>query len=302
MATSDPVELIHSIGEAQARSDALRAAGRRLAVVPTMGCLHAGHRSLVDAARRRSDAVWLTIFVNPTQFGPGEDFERYPRTLAADLACCREAGVDAVFLPTVEEMYPDGAETWVAVADLTRPLCGRGRPGHFRGVTTVVTKLLLATRPAVAVFGEKDFQQLAVIRRMVRDLHFGVEIVGGAIVREADGVALSSRNALLDPETRRQARVLVRGLGAAEQALAGGERRTAALLQLVSLELEKAPRGRVEYAELRDPESLEPAPALLACPTLLALAVVFAAAGGPVRLIDNRVLTPHPSVEDRPCS
>jgi len=296
------VHLIHSVREAQARSDALRAAGRRLAVVPTMGCLHAGHRSLVDEAHRRADAVWLTIFVNPTQFGPDEDFERYPRTLEADLACCREAGVDAVFLPPVEELYPDGAQTWVEVAELTRPLCGRDRPGHFRGVTTVVAKLLLATRPDLAVFGEKDFQQLAVIRRLARDLPLGVEIVGAPIVREADGVALSSRNALLDPETRREARVLSRALEAAERAVAAGERRRAALLRVVAQELEKAPRARVDYAELRDPERLEPATELLTGPTLLALAVVFAADGGPVRLIDNRVLTPHPSAEDRPCS
>jgi len=296
------VELIHSVREAQARSDALRAAGRRLALVPTMGCLHAGHLSLVDEARRRADAVWLSIFVNPTQFGPGEDFERYPRTLDADLACCRTAGVDAVFLPAVEELYPEGSETWVEVGELTRPLCGRDRPGHFRGVTTVVTKLLLATRPTLAVFGEKDFQQLAVVRRLARDLPLGVEILGAPIVREDDGLALSSRNALLDPETRREARVLSRALDAAERAVAAGERRTAALLQAVTLELGKAPRGRIDYAELRDPERLAPSAERIPGPTLLALAVVFSADSGPVRLIDNRVLTPHPSAEDRPCS
>jgi len=302
------VELLETVRDAQARSDALRAAGRRLAVVPTMGCLHAGHLSLVEAARRHADVVWVTIFVNPTQFGPGEDFERYPRTREADLAACRQAGVDAVFLPPAEEMYPEGAQSWVTVSDLTRPLCGKDRPGHFRGVTTVVTKLFHATRPAVAVFGEKDFQQLAVIRRMARDLLFDVEIVGASIAREADGVARSSRNALLDPECRREARVLSRALGAAECAVAAGERRAAALLQLVSLELGKAPRGRVDYAELRDPETLEPAPPELAGPALLALAVVFEADGGPVRLIDNRVLrpaaseAPQPALEERPCS
>ncbi|HKJ25036.1 MAG TPA: pantoate--beta-alanine ligase [Myxococcota bacterium] len=296
------MERIRSVREAQARSDALRAAGRRLAVVPTMGCLHAGHLSLVAEAKRHADVVWLTIFVNPTQFGPGEDFERYPRTLEADLEACRAAGVDAVFLPPVDEMYPPGAQTWVDVAELTQPLCGRDRPVHFRGVTTVVTKLFTATKPAVAVFGEKDFQQLAVIRRMVRDLHFDVRIVGGAIAREADGVAMSSRNALLDAETRSQAPVLSRALEAAERALAAGERRREALLALARLELGKAPRGHVDYAELRDPDTLEPAPAELAGPMLLALAVRFDADGGPVRLIDNRVLTPHPSLENRPCS
>jgi len=294
--------LIERVAEAQARSDALRREGRRLALVPTMGCLHEGHLSLVDEARRHADVVWLSIFVNPTQFGPGEDFERYPRTLEADLAACRARGLDAVFLPPVADLYPEGAQTWVDVADLSRPLCGQDRPGHFRGVTTVVAKLFLATKPAVAVFGEKDFQQLAVIRRMARDLCFDVEIVGGAIAREADGVAMSSRNRLLDPATRREARVLSRALGAAERAVAAGERRGAALLHLAGLELEKAPHGRVDYAELRDPTSLEPAPPELTGPTLLALAVRFDAAGGAVRLIDNRVLTPHPSLEDRPCS
>jgi len=296
------MDRIESVAEAQARSDALRGAGWRLAVVPTMGCLHAGHLSLVAEARKYADVVWLTIFVNPTQFGPGEDFERYPRTLPADLAACRAAGVDAVFVPAVAEMYPEGAQTWVDVAELTRPLCGQGRPGHFRGVTTVVTKLFAATKPAVAVFGEKDFQQLAVIRRMVRDLHFDVSIVAGAIAREADGVAMSSRNALLDPETRRQAPALVRALEAAERAVAAGERRRDALLAFARLELGKAPRGRVDYVELRCPETLGPAPAEIVGPTLLALAVRFEADGGPVRLIDNRVLIPHPSLEDRPCS
>jgi pantoate--beta-alanine ligase len=296
------VERIGSVREAQGRSGALRAAGRRLALVPTMGCLHEGHLSLVRRARRHADVVWLSIFVNPTQFGPGEDFERYPRTLEADLALCAQEGVDAVFLPPVAEMYPAGAQTWVEVAELSRPLCGRDRPGHFRGVATVVAKLLLATRPQVAVFGEKDFQQLAVIRRMVRDLGLDVEIVGAPISREDDGVARSSRNRLLDPETRRQACVLSRALAAAESALVAGERRTAALAQLVRLELEKAPRARIDYAELRDPESLAPAPARLSGPTLLALAVRFQADGGVVRLIDNRVLIPPSPAEERPCS
>ncbi|NNL67692.1 MAG: pantoate--beta-alanine ligase [Myxococcales bacterium] len=310
------METIHSVADAQARADALRAAGRRLAVVPTMGCLHEGHLSLVREARRHADVVWLTIFVNPTQFGPGEDFERYPRTVASDLAACREAGVDAVFLPPTEEMYPPGAQTWVDVSDLSLPLCGRDRPGHFRGVTTVVTKLFLATKPHVAVFGEKDFQQVAVIRRMARDLHFDVEVVGAPIDREDDGVARSSRNRLLDAETRREARVLSRALAAVEAALASGERRVKALGHLARVELDKATRGTLDYAEFRCPETLAPAPERLTGPTLLALAMKFRTADGHVRLIDNRVLLdptrgraaqnasrdPHPPVEDRPCS
>ena len=301
-ATSRAVERIETVREAQGRSEALRAAGRRLALVPTMGCLHEGHLSLARLARRHADAVWVSIFVNPTQFGPGEDFERYPRTLEADLALCAAEGVDGLFLPPVAEMYPAGAQTAVEVGELARPLCGRDRPGHFRGVATVVAKLFLATRPHVAVFGQKDFQQLAVIRRMARDLHFDVEIVGAPIAREPDGLARSSRNRLLDAESRRQAPALARALAAAERALSAGERRTAALEHLVRLELDKAARGRVDYAELRDPETLAPAPVELVGPTLLALAVKFQADGGVVRLIDNRVLMPPSPAEDRPCS
>ncbi len=286
------IRCIESVAEAQSHADALRGAGRRLAVVPTMGCLHEGHLSLVREARRHADVVWVTIFVNPTQFGPGEDFERYPRTLEADLAACTEAGADAVFLPLVAEMYPEGAQTWVDVSDLSLPLCGKDRPGHFQGVTTVVTKLFLATKPHVAVFGEKDFQQLAVIRRMARDLCFDVEILGAPIAREDDGVARSSRNRLLDAECRKEARVLSRGLAAAEAAVGSGETAPAALLHLVRVELEKATRGRIDYAELRDPETLAPVTEPLSGPTLLALAMKFETENGPVRLIDNRVLAP----------
>lgn len=284
------MQIIRSMQDAQALADRERAAGRRIGLVPTMGALHDGHIALVDEARRRADSVWASIFVNPTQFGANEDLSRYPRPLEADLARCREAGVDVVFLPSPEEMYPMGAQTWVLVTELTQPLCGRDRPGHFRGVTTIVTKLFLAAKPHVAVFGEKDFQQLAVVRRMTRDLGFDVEIVGAPIVREADGVALSSRNAYLDGPTRREARALHRALDAAERAVAAGERRHEAIVHLATLELEKAPSGDVDYLELRCAESLEPASPTLAGPTLLALAVRFPTPTGGVRLIDNRVL------------
>nr|MDJ0849789.1 pantoate--beta-alanine ligase [Myxococcota bacterium] len=179
------MQRVESVRELQALADAERAAGRRIALVPTMGALHEGHLSLVAEARARADRVWLSIFVNPTQFNQASDLEGYPRTLEADLAACRDAGVDLVFMPTPEEMYPEESQTWVEVTDLARPLCGATRPGHFRGVTTIVSKLFLAAKPHAAVFGEKDFQQLAVIRRMVRDLGFDVEIVGGRTVREA---------------------------------------------------------------------------------------------------------------------
>jgi pantoate--beta-alanine ligase len=286
---------LHTVRDLQAWSDAERAAGRRVALVPTMGALHAGHLALVEEARRRADRVVVSIFVNPTQFGPNEDLARYPRTLEQDLAACCEAGADVAFLPDESEVYPPGSQTWVEVEELSKPLCGRSRSGHFRGVATVVTKLLLAAKPHVAVFGEKDFQQLLVIRRLVDDLGFDVEIVGVPIVREPDGLALSSRNAYLDAATRREALVLGRALDAAEGACRAGERRSAALLELVRRELEKAPQAQIDYAELRDAETLQPAPPVLRRPVLLALAVRFAS----VRLIDNRVLRPGVQREDR---
>jgi len=299
------MRVVESVRELQEHADAVRGERRRLALVPTMGALHEGHLALVDAARRKADEVWVSIFVNPTQFAPGEDFERYPRTLEADLAACRDRGVDGVFHPPAQELYPPGHQTWVDVTELARPLCGAHRPGHFRGVATVVTKLLIAARPHVAAFGEKDFQQLAVIRRLVRDLGLDVEILGVPIVREADGLAVSSRNRLLTPEARRQARALARALDVGEAAVAGGELRGGAILRRVRAELARAPLARVEYAELRDPETLRPAPQTLSAPTLLALAVHLPAAdGGPgasVRLIDNCLLHPHPHMhrEDR---
>ena len=280
--------------ELQRRADAERAAGRRLALVPTMGALHAGHLSLVDEARKRADAVWVSIFVNPTQFDEAEDFEGYPRELESDLAVCREAGVELVYLPQVEDLYPPNSQTWVEVSELTRPLCGASRPGHFRGVTTVVSKLLLAAKPHVAVFGEKDFQQLAVIRRMARDLGFDVEIVGAPTLRESDGLALSSRNVRLGPRARQQAVALVRSLDSAEAAATGGERSVAQLLEGVRRELATASQAEVDYAELRDADTLELIADTIAGPTLLALAVNFRSdpdgRGASVRLIDNRVL------------
>jgi pantoate--beta-alanine ligase len=289
------MELLRTVEELRAWSDAQRAAGHRTALVPTMGALHAGHVSLVAEARERADAVAVSIFVNPTQFAPHEDLASYPRDLEGDLAACRAAGVDAVFAPAPEALYPPGAQTFVEVAELQRPLCGGSRPHFFRGVATVVAKLLIAARPHVAVFGEKDFQQLQVVRRMARDLLLDVEIVGAPIVREPDGLALSSRNAYLDAGARAEARVLSRALDAAEAAVAAGERAGAALLEAVRKEIAHAPHAEIDYAELCDPDTLAPV-AALAGPTLLALAVRLpapAAAGGTVRLIDNRVLRPQ---------
>jgi pantoate--beta-alanine ligase len=294
------VQVVHAVRELQALAEAERRAGRRVALVPTMGALHRGHLALVEAARSRADRSCVSIYVNPTQFGPGEDLAAYPRSLEADLEACRAAGVDWAFVPPDEELWAPGHETWVEVAELSRPLCGRSRPVHFRGVATVVTKLLLAARPHVVVFGEKDFQQLALVRRLVRDLGFDVQVVGVPTVREADGLALSSRNQRLDPEARAEAVALVRALGAAESAAAAGELDAAALLARVRAEIAKAARAEIDYAELRDPESLAPAQGRLAGPTLLALAVFFPGreAGSRVRLIDNRVL--HPRAEETP--
>ncbi len=288
------MEVVRDVRALQRRADEDRAAGRRIALVPTMGALHAGHLALVAEARRRADVVCVSIYVNPTQFGPGEDLAAYPRTLEADLAACREAGASRVFLPDDAALYPPGAQTVVEVTELAKPLCGAARPVHFRGVATVVTKLLVAARPDVAVFGEKDFQQLALIRRLVRDLGFDVEVVGVPTLREPDGLALSSRNAYLDAAMRGEAPALVRALDAAEGAHAAGERRRDALLAAARAEIAKAPHAEIDYLELRDPGSLAPAPERLAGPTLLALAVRFPAragsAAGDVRLIDNRVL------------
>jgi pantoate--beta-alanine ligase len=295
------MEVVRSVRDLQARADAERAAGRRIALVPTMGALHEGHLALIDAARRRADVVCVSIFVNPAQFDAKADLAAYPRTLEADLAACRARGVARVFLPDERELYGEGYQTWIEVGELAQPLCGASRPGHFRGVATVVAKLLIAAKPHVAVFGEKDFQQLALVRRLVRDLGLDVEIVGLATVRESDGLALSSRNVRLAGEARRQALCLVRALDAAESALAAGERRSQALLAAAREQIGKAPLARLDYAELRDPETLAEAPALLTGPALLALAACLPGRAGDaeVRLIDNRVLRPQPAREGR---
>jgi pantoate--beta-alanine ligase len=270
----------------QAWSESERAAGRRIALVPTMGALHDGHFELVRVARQ-ADRVVVSIFVNPIQFNRRDDFERYPRTLDDDAARCAAAGVDVVYAPTAGAMYPEGFATVVDVAGLSEPLCGRTRPGHFRGVTTVVTKLFNAVRPHRAVFGAKDWQQLAVLRRMAADLDFGIEIVGVPTVREADGLAMSSRNQLLPPEARRAARCVPRALDAAAAAVAAGETTAPALVGRVAAVLAAEPRARLEYAELRDPGTLAEL-AEVRGPALLAVAAWV----GGVRLIDNRILSP----------
>jgi pantoate--beta-alanine ligase len=260
--------------------------GARIALVPTMGALHAGHLSLVEIARRHADKVVASVFVNPTQFDRADDFARYPRDLEHDGALLAAAGVDVVFAPDTAEIYPPGAQTTVTVERLAEPLCGAHRPGHFRGVATVVLKLFHIVQPRVAVFGEKDYQQLALIRRMVRDLHLDIDIVGAPIVREDDGLAMSSRNRRLDAAERAASLCLARALDTVEGLVAAGERDAAVLVAAATAEIAREPRARADYVALVDPDTLTPIPAVTER-SLLALAVWI----GTTRLIDNRVLT-----------
>ena len=285
MASERPLRVVSSPRELADLCEDARRDGRKIALVPTMGALHAGHVSLLEHARRRADVVVLTIFVNPTQFAPTEDLSRYPRDLDGDLAKARAAGVDLAFTPAADAMYAKDHATTVRVAGLTEGMCGASRPGHFEGVATVVTKLFALVRPHVAVFGQKDYQQLAVIRRLARDLDLGVEIVGAPIARDADGLALSSRNVYLSAEERSSALALSRALAAAEAAVAKGERDAATLVELARGILAADPGIRLDYVELRDAESLTTL-TRLDRPGVLALAAFL----GKTRLIDNRVL------------
>jgi len=285
-------ELVTEPAAWQARCASARDGGARIVLVPTMGFLHEGHLSLLREARRRADAggarglAVASIFVNPTQFGPNEDLSRYPRDLEGDLAKCAEAGVDWVLAPSSpEKVFPPGHQTWVDVTGVSQGLCGGKRPGHFRGVATVVAKLFNLTRPHAALFGEKDYQQLQVIRTMVRELAMGVEIAGMPIVREADGLALSSRNAYLSKEERERALALSRALFAARDRAAAGERDAAALRAGIERELSKG-ADRIDYVEIVHPDTL--APVARAEPGSMALVAAYV---GKTRLIDNVALT-----------
>ena len=282
------MKIISTALEMQQAALALRAAGKRIGFVPTMGNLHDGHLSLVRIAKKHSDVVVVSIFVNPTQFGPNEDFAAYPRTFAADRALCEAEGVDLVFYPSVPDMYPAGASVSVTENALSRTLCGAARPGHFDGVCTVVAKLFNIVLPHVAVFGEKDGQQLRVIRRMVRDLRFPVEIVSGPTARESDGLARSSRNQYLTPEQRPQAVCLRRALDEAERLFAAGERDPRKLVAAMRAVIARAPAAKIDYVEIVDDETLQPLAGPIARPALAALAVWV----GTPRLIDNAVLRP----------
>ena len=277
-----------AIAELRREVHIARSHGRRIGFVPTMGYLHRGHVSLLEEARRQSDLVVLSIFVNPTQFGPNEDLDRYPRDLNGDLAHARSAGVDIVFCPEREALYPEGYQSFVEVRELERGLCGERRPGHFVGVATIVLKLFHIVQPHVAFFGEKDYQQLQVIRRMVRDLDLEVAVVGLPIVRDPDGLALSSRNAYLSSEERSRALALSRALFAVQDRFHAGEREAAVLLDAARSILAAEPEVRLDYLELRHAESLAPVAARIAQPAVLAVAAFV----GKTRLIDNVLLRP----------
>jgi len=257
---------------------------QRVGLVPTMGALHEGHRALVRTARSQCDRVAVSIFVNPTQFGPQEDFNRYPRSFEQDRNLLEKEGVDFLFAPSVQEMYPASSLTWVEVAGLSDRLDGRSRPGHFRGVATVVAKLFHIVEPDLAFFGQKDAAQLAIIRKMVRDLNFPVEIVGCPIVRDADGLAMSSRNAYLSAEQRSSALILNRSLRQVQSAYQDGEHDVAELTGVGKKSVASQPEVRLDYFEIVDPDTLEPATA--AAGALVAVAATV----GSTRLIDNVLL------------
>jgi len=279
------MQIVRTVNELRAWSRTARMAGKTVGLVPTMGALHAGHASLIGMARSRCGAVAVSIFVNPTQFAPNEDYARYPRTLDADCAMAERTGADVVFAPAVEEMYPLGAETFVEVEQISDRLDGQSRPGHFRGVATVVAKLFIAGEPDFAFFGQKDAAQVAVLRRMIADLRMGLELVVCPIVREADGLALSSRNVYLSAEERKRALVLSRSLRHVEELVAGGERDAEKLRAAARTVIGEEPAVRVDYLALVDWATLEPVETAVPG-TLFAVAAWV----GETRLIDNTII------------
>lgn len=278
-------QVVETISEVRDAVQRARAPGKRIGFVPTMGALHAGHVSLMTQARAECDCVAVSIFVNPTQFGPHEDFQRYPRPRDADVSLCGQAGADLVFYPTVEVMYPPGHRTYVEVAGLSDILEGAIRPGHFRGVATVVTKLLNIVQPDAAYFGQKDYQQLTLLKVMARELDLPTRIVACDTIRDADGLALSSRNAYLTPEQRQAGLALSRALRAAQILVGEGVQNVGLIQQTLQRELETTPGVTPDYAVIADPETLETLTAF--APVMVAL---VAARVGTTRLIDNQIL------------
>ncbi|HEY3306634.1 MAG TPA: pantoate--beta-alanine ligase [Candidatus Binatia bacterium] len=280
------MRVIESIQEMREWSEAERRAGRRIVLVPTMGALHEGHLSLVREGKKSGERLIVSLFVNAAQFGPGEDFAAYPRDFERDREMLEKEKADVLFHPTVEEIYPEGYQTFVEVEKLAPLLCGEFRPGHFRGVATVIAKLFNIARPHAAIFGAKDYQQTQLIRRMVEDLNYDVEIVGCPIVRDEDGLALSSRNRYLSPAERAAALSLSRSLRRAESMVEEGERESRRVIAAVRAEIEKEPLARIEYARVCDPETLEEVAKIQGSGAVLALAVRV----GGTRLIDNTLL------------
>lgn len=276
------IESIHDMKEA---SQALRAEGKKISFVPTMGYLHQGHLSLMKKGRETGDVLAVSIFVNPTQFGKGEDFERYPRNIEKDIELCKGEGVDILFVPSAWEMYPENYQTYVEVEKVTKNLCGASRPGHFRGVATVVAKLFNIVRPDYAIFGEKDFQQLVTIKSLVKDLNMDVDVIGMPIVREADGLAMSSRNSYLSQEERRAALNIYRALRAAKEVFEEGERSAGVLLNEAKRVIEIEPMVVLDYIKLVDVEMMEDLERV-EDEALLVTAVRV----GKTRLIDNILL------------
>ena len=279
------MQVVRQIREMQKISDKLRKEGKRIGFVPTMGYLHDGHISLVKRVKELCDSVVASIFVNPTQFGPGEDFQRYPRDEEGDRAKLEKAGVEFLFIPEAKEMYPSGYQTYVEVAEVSKGLCGDFRPGHFRGVATVVSKLFNIVKPHVAVFGEKDYQQLLVIERMVEDLNFDIEIIPGTLIREKDGIAMSSRNTYLSPEDRKKATGLYRSLLRAKELFDSGEKRAYNIKLAVEKMIESVEGISLQYVEIRDAATLERVETVSG-PAVVAVAAMV----GSVRLIDNIII------------
>ena len=281
------MQICKTIQEMRAAASAAKRGDQRLGLVPTMGALHEGHLSLVRAAKQKCGVVAASIFVNPTQFGPDEDFAKYPRSFERDCQLLQREAVDLLFAPTAEEMYPQRLTTWVTVEGLSDKLCGKSRPGHFRGVTTIVAKLFQIVHPDAAFFGQKDAAQLAIIRRLVRDLNIPVEIIACPIVRESDGLAMSSRNSYLDPQQRKAAPVLYRSLRQIQDLFQKGERRSDTLVQAGKCIIGNEPCVRLDYLEIVDPNSLDPIEEI-SLPALVAVAAFL----GSTRLIDNVLLHP----------
>jgi len=279
------MEVLKTVHDMQERSDAVRAAGKTIAIVPTMGFLHEGHLELMRAGKRHADELIISIFVNPTQFGPGEDLDHYPRDMEGDLRKARDVGVDIVFVPSVEEMYPHRFQTRVQVENLPQHLCGLSRPGHFDGVATVVAKLFNITKPHLAVLGQKDYQQLAIISRMVMDLNMDVRILGVPTVREPDGLAMSSRNSYLSPEERRSALCLKKSIDLAQEMFQAGENHAHAIADALRALVLSHPFTDIDYIAFCDPVTLDDLDVLTE-ETLLAMAVRV----GKTRLIDNCLL------------